>query len=102
VDPGAAWKAWNSRPDGFEPEPGNSRAQTVSWIAALRELGAVDRTVTADAPFAATFVREGRRTHVAWNLADTARQVRFSDGIVVECPARGVARTGAWQSGNSQ
>lgn len=95
VDPESAWKAWNSRPDGFETESGNSRAQTGAWIAALRQLGTVDRTVTASAPFAATFVREGRRTHVAWNLADTTRQVRFSDGTVLECPARGFASNGA-------
>jgi endoglucanase Acf2 len=91
-DPGAARRAWDSRPARLEPEPGNSRIQTGAWIAALEEFGSIDRTVSADAPFAVTFVRDGRRTHFAWNVSGTARKVRFSDGVVVECPIRGFGR----------
>lgn len=90
VDPGAARSAWDARPTGFEPEPGNSRAQTGAWITAMQELGTVDRTVTASTPFAVTFVREGRRTHVAWNLGGTVRKVRFSDGQLLECKPAGL------------
>ena len=91
-DPGAARRAWDSRPARFEPEPGNSRIQTAAWIAAMEEWGTIDRTVSADAPFAVTFVRDGRRTHFAWNVSGTARKVRFSDGVIVECPIRGFGR----------
>lgn len=90
VQPDAARSAWDARPARFEPEPGNSRAQTGVWIAAMQQLGTVDRTVTGSAPFAATFIREGRRTLLAWNLGGTVRKVRFSDGTVVECPAGGL------------
>ena len=66
-------------------------AETYAWVAALNDLGEVDRTVAADAPFAAVFTRTGKRTHVAWNLSDKPRTVVFSDAVKVECPAHGPA-----------
>lgn len=90
-DPRDAMRQFEARPAGFKPEAGNALAGAYAWIAALGALGAVDRTVTADAPFAVVFSREGRRTHVAWNAGGAARTVRFSDGVELSCPPRGGA-----------
>jgi endoglucanase Acf2 len=88
-DPADALQRFNARPTTFKPEAGNSLANTYAWLSALAALGQVDRTVTADAPFAATFTNAGRRTHVAWNLNRQLRTVVFSDGTRLECPPRG-------------
>ena len=91
-DPAHASRLWQARADGFKPEAGNSLAQTGSWIAAFAELGTIDREVSADAPFAACFSRDGMKTHVAWNVGREPRTVTFSDGVKVTCPPHGVAR----------
>ncbi len=91
TDPVEAQRFWDARSAAFKPEAGNSLAQTYAWITALHDLGEVDRTVTADAPFAAVFTKNGKRTHVAWNLGAKPRTVTFSDGVKVECPARALA-----------
>jgi hypothetical protein len=89
ADPVGALQAWTNRPADFKPEAGNSLAHTYAWIAALSDLGQIDRTVSADTPWAAVFLKDGRRTHVAWNLAAVPREVVFSDGVRLVCPARG-------------
>ena len=91
-DPAHAARLWQARPADFKPEAGNSLAQTGAWIAAFSALGTIDRTVTADAPFTACFSRDGRKTHVAWNIGSTARTATFSDGAKVQCPPNSVAR----------
>jgi endoglucanase Acf2 len=91
TDPADARRMWDARPADFKPEAGNSLAQTYAWIAALGDLGEVDRAVSADAPFAAVFTKAGKRTHVAWNLAAESRTVTFSDGVKVECAAQKAA-----------
>jgi endoglucanase Acf2 len=85
-DPADALAMWNARPSGFKPEAGNSHAQTYAWITALRDLGTLDRQITAGAPFTAVFTHNGKTTHVAWNLAKTSRTITFSDGTKLECP----------------
>lgn len=85
-DPADAMRMWKGRPADFEYEAGNTAALTYAWIAALGDLGQVDRSVSADAPFAAVFSKDGRRTHVAWNLGANSRTVTFSDGMKVVCP----------------
>ena len=87
TDPTDAQTMWNARSSGFKPEAGNSLAQTYAWITAFNDLGTVDRSITADAPFTAVFTKDGKRAHVAWNLAKMLRTITFSDGIKVECPA---------------
>ena len=87
TDAADAQKMWDARPAIFKPEAGNSLAQTYAWITALHDLGEVDRTVTADAPFAAVFTKNGKRTHVAWNVGATALTITFSDETKVDCPA---------------
>ena len=87
-DPADALRRWNARSADFKPEAGNSQAQTFAWISSLNELGTPDAGVTADAPFAATFVRGGVRRHAAWNVSDQPRTVTFSDGTRLGCPPR--------------
>ncbi len=93
TDAADAQKMWDARPADFKPEAGNSLAQTYAWIAALRDLGEVDRTVTADAPFTAVFTKVGKRTHVVWNLGDKPRTVTFSDAVKVECAPNSVSQS---------
>jgi endoglucanase Acf2 len=88
-DPHDALVQFEGRPANFKPEAGNSLANAYTWIAALDELGRVDRTVTADTPFYAVFQKVGRRTHVAYNMSAAPRTVTFSDGVSVICPPRG-------------
>jgi endoglucanase Acf2 len=88
TDPRDALAQFEARPANFQPEAGNSLANTYTWIAALVELGQVDRSVTADTPFYAVFRKEGRRTHVAYNMGNAPRTVTFSDGATVTCAPR--------------
>ena len=81
---------WDGRAATLKPDSGNSLAQTYAWITALGDLGQIDRTVSADAPFAAVFMKAGKRTHVAWNMGPAPRVVGFSDGVNLDCPARSV------------
>lgn len=71
----------------LEPEAGNSLAGTYHWVASLKALGQVDRTAHADHPLSATFVKDGRRTHVAYRgpaSAEKPAKTTFSDGTVIE------------------
>jgi len=56
------------------------------WIGNLQRLGQVDRTVTADRPTAIAFSKNGKRTHVAYNLTGRPITVRFSDGALLLVP----------------
>ncbi len=69
-------------------EAGNSHANVVTWIESLARLGQVDRMVTANTTCYAVFSKNGRRSHVAWNLSDKPRTVRFSDGVGLTVPPR--------------
>jgi endoglucanase Acf2 len=91
TDPLDSRRQFEARRADFKPEAGNSLAAVYTWLTAFEALGQVDRTITADAPFAAVFAKQGKRTHVAWNLANTPRTVTFSDGAKLECPARASA-----------
>jgi endoglucanase Acf2 len=72
----------------LEPEYGNSRAMTYNWINTLAKLGRVDTTVTADVPTYAVFAVKGQKSYVAFNPDGAARKVTFSDGFVMQVPAR--------------
>ena len=91
TDPDDALRMWEARSADFKPEAGNSLAQTYAWLTAFADLGQVDRTVTADTPFAAVFAKQGKRTHVAWNPGLTARTVTFSDGMKLEAAPQSCA-----------
>jgi hypothetical protein len=88
-DPQDALAQFQARSADFKPEGGNSLANAYTWIAALDELGHVDRTVNADTPFYAVFQKNEQRTHIAYNFADKPRTVTFSDGVKLACPPRG-------------
>ncbi len=90
-DPADARRMWDARPATLKPDSGNSLAQTYAWITAMGDLGEVDRTVAAAAPFAAVFTKAGKRTHVAWNMGPAPRVVVFTDGVKVDCAAHSVA-----------
>lgn len=81
TDPADALRMWEARPLAFEPEAGNSLAQTYAWITAFADLGQLDRTVTADTLFAAVFTKQGKRSHIAWNLGPAPLTITFSDGV---------------------
>ena len=83
TDPKDARTQFESRPADFKPEGGNSLANAFLWITTLEALGQVDRSVTADTPLFAVFKKGPRRTHVAYNAGDKARQIRFSDGVTL-------------------
>jgi endoglucanase Acf2 len=71
----------------FDTEFGGTHALTEHWLHALAALGRVDPDTSADSPHAATFVKNGRRAHVAWNPdAGRSARVRFSDGTVLDVP----------------
>ena len=61
-------------------EQGNSLANTYHWIGNLAQLGRVDRSITADTPFAVAFLRDKHRTYVAYNPDPQQITVQFSDG----------------------
>ena len=73
----------------LKPEAGHAVAQTYHWIAALSDLGQVERRVTADTPLYAVFRQGGRRTYVVYNATSRPLPVRFSDGFAVANAAPG-------------
>jgi len=75
----------------FKPEFGNSRAMLYHHVKNLGALGCVDPSVTANQPTAVTFAKAGRRTHIAFNPTSQALDVRFSDGVRLDVPARSTA-----------
>ncbi len=90
-DAAGAQASWAKRPATFKPEAGNSLTQTELWLQAFAALGAIDSSVSADTPFAATFTKNGKRSYVAWNLTDKPVTVTFSDRTQLSCPPKGLA-----------
>lgn len=72
----------------FTPEFGSSTALTYHVITNLEALGRLSTKVTASSPTAATFERDGRRTHVAYNASAQTRAIEFSDGATLRVPPR--------------
>ena len=72
----------------LEPEFGDSRALTHTWVRALAAMGNVDATVTADTPTYAVFKKGTSRSYVAFNPDDKPKTVKFSDGTKLEVPAK--------------
>ncbi|MFJ5778959.1 glycosyl hydrolase [Streptomyces sp. NPDC093094] len=91
TDPADAMTAWNQGNSGYTPEGGESKAHTYHWIATLNAIGAPDMTVTANMPTAVAFAKNGTRTYAAHNYGAQACSVRFSDGAVLNVPARSTA-----------
>ncbi|MGW4646710.1 glycosyl hydrolase [Kitasatospora sp. NPDC004289] len=102
ADPAGAKANWQAGKDSYTPEEGESKAHVQHWIGNLAVLGTLDPAVTADLPTAAVFVSGSTRTHVAHNFSTAARTVRFSDGAVLNVPARSTAsERGSFQDGGT-
>ncbi|GAA2525957.1 glycosyl hydrolase [Rarobacter incanus] len=76
----------------YTNESGSTRAHTYHWIANLTRLGTVDRTVTANYPFATAFTKNDARTYVVSNTSSREITVTFSDctAVVVAAGRTGV------------
>jgi len=87
-DPDDALKQFEAGKDRIKFEAGNTRAHTFYWLTALKELGQVEPTVTADYPLTAVFRKDGKRLYCVCNAGDAPRTVTFSDGVQVRTEAR--------------
>lgn len=84
-DPAAALNSFQNTT--FSAEPGDSKARTYWWLAALNGLGQVDATIGGDAPLSAVFLNESIRTYVAHNMSAVDTPVSFTDGFQMCVPA---------------
>jgi hypothetical protein len=87
-DPADAIRQFNARADSLPIEAGNSKANLYHWIHNLAVLGQVDRTTTANCPLYAVFRNGRQKSYVAYNMGDSVRKIRFSDGMSWDAPAR--------------
>jgi len=85
ADPSAALASFTS--SSYTPEPGDSRARTYWWLAALDGLGQIDAAVGGDAPLSAVFLNGQTRTYAAHNMGSTDTEVTFTDGFTLCVPA---------------
>ncbi|WP_231505161.1 glycosyl hydrolase [Cellulomonas sp. URHE0023] len=91
ADAPTALTQFRSQADSYAIEEGESRAHTFYWLKNLAGLGTVDRSVTANTPLHAVFVKNGVRTYQAANPSGSAITVTFSNGVTLAVPARSVA-----------
>ncbi|WP_421733943.1 glycosyl hydrolase [Cellulomonas sp.] len=91
ADAPTALSQFRSQADSYAVEEGESRAHTFYWLKSLSGLGTVDRSVTANTPLHAVFVKNGVRTYQAANMSGSAITVTFSNGVTLAVPARSVA-----------
>jgi endoglucanase Acf2 len=74
----------------FEPEFGNTLANTYDWIAKLAAInGSVDLKVTADSPLYAVFKSGSQRSYMAYNPESKPLSVHFSDGAELKLKPHG-------------
>jgi endoglucanase Acf2 len=90
-DPEDARRQYQARATTLTTDSGNSKANVLHWIGNLQKLGQVDRSVSGDQPMVAVFLREEKRTYVAYNPQRRPRTVKFSDGMTLDCPSRSMA-----------
>jgi endoglucanase Acf2 len=100
-DPADALSLFEANAGSYAVEFGESKAHTYRWLTAMDELGAVDASVTADTPLAAVFDDGTEKTYVAYNAAETATTVGFSDGTSLSVPANALATTTAASDGGT-
>lgn len=87
-DPKDALAQFEARPPSFKPEGGNSLPNVYAWLTAFEALGRIERGISADTIFYAVFRKGEHRTHVAYNMRNQPRTVKFSDGAVLTCAPR--------------
>lgn len=90
-DPAAALKDYESRPEKFTPEDGNSLPNLYNWLHALNAFGQIEREIRGNYPLSAVFARNKVKTYVVYHVGPAARTVKFSDGTVVRCDKPGFA-----------
>ena len=86
ADPVDAAKRYQANRAGMRREFGETEVHTTQWIAALGWLGQFDPEVSSDWPTAVCFVKEGKRTYVAYNAKPETGTVKFSDGESFDVP----------------
>ncbi|KQY48307.1 glycosyl hydrolase [Cellulomonas sp. Root137] len=91
ADAPTALSQFRAEANSYAIEEGESRAHTFYWLKSLSGLGTVDRSVTANTPLHAVFVKNGVRTYQAANMSGSAITVTFSNGVTLAVPARSVA-----------
>jgi hypothetical protein len=75
------WNRWGSF------ELGDTRSHTLHWLMSLQQMGAPDKSVTANTTFYSVFKRnDGNKTYLAYNATPTVLNVKFSDGITMQVP----------------
>ncbi|MTI30154.1 glycosyl hydrolase, partial [Xanthovirga aplysinae] len=86
ADPEEALSRFESYPD-YPVEYAETKAHTYHWLHNMKALGQVDTNVTANTPLAAVFNNNGNKTYVAHNYGNSDKEVRFSDGFILQVPA---------------
>ena len=88
TDAQAAIDLYDSYPDR-NLKFGISDAQTYHWLHAMNALGPVNASITSNHPLAVAFTDDsGTTTYTAHNYSNNAISVIFSDGYVLEAPAK--------------
>ena len=82
-DPRTAATYFDANPE-CKLEGGNTHAFMDHWIGTLDRLGLNDASVYSDHPFTNVFVKDGRRTYVAYQFGTDPMLVKFSDGTRFE------------------
>ena len=90
INPEQAIELYDSYPDR-NLKFGISDAQTYHWLHAMNVLGTVETSVTADAPIAAAFSKDGELIYTAHNYGNDPLDVTFSDGYVLTVPPHSMA-----------
>ncbi|MFE7816101.1 glycosyl hydrolase [Streptomyces sp. NPDC057433] len=90
-DPAGAMAAWDRENGGYVPEEGETKAHTYHWVSTMNSIGAPDMTVTANTPTAVAFDKNGTTTYAAHNYGAERCSVLFSDGGVLNVPAKSAA-----------
>ncbi|MCX4566534.1 glycosyl hydrolase [Streptomyces viridodiastaticus] len=90
-DPAKAMQYWNQWNGGYVPEAGETKAHTYHWVSTMNSIGAPDMTVTANSPTATVFDKNGAKTYAAHNYGAEECSVLFSDGGVLNVPAKSTA-----------
>lgn len=83
ADPARAATWFDAHPD-CKLEGGNTHAFMDQWIGILDQLGTNDASVFADSPFTNVFIKNGKRSYVAYNFGSRPVMVKFSDGNRLE------------------
>ncbi|PLW73078.1 glycosyl hydrolase [Streptomyces sp. SCUT-3] len=91
ADPAKAMAFWDQWNGGYVPEAGETKAHTYHWVSTMNSIGAPETTVTANTPSAVVFEKNGTRTYAAHNYGGEECSVKFSDGGVLNVPARSTA-----------